>query len=124
MNEPIRVMQILSRLNVGGPALLTHVLASGLDPDRCDQRVVPGTVGSAVRDELLEARIGRPSQYVVLPPGVQSRSVGSQAAARERLGIPPDVPVVAYVARLTRVKRPDRFVRVALRVAEQRPEAR
>ncbi|WP_436762431.1 glycosyltransferase [Streptosporangium sp. V21-05] len=71
------------------------------------------TVGAQVRDELLQAGIGRPGQYVVIPPGVRQRRVPERGAARAALGIPQDAPVVAYVGRLTQVKRPDRFVAVA-----------
>ncbi|MGJ6964063.1 glycosyltransferase family 4 protein [Streptosporangium sp. G11] len=71
------------------------------------------TVGSQVRDELLQAGIGRPEQYVVIPPGVRAGPVPDRGAARAALGLPQDAPVVAYVGRLTQVKRPDRFVAVA-----------
>ncbi|MDP9841381.1 glycosyltransferase [Streptosporangium lutulentum] len=79
------------------------------------------TVGSRVRDELLQARIGRPSQYVVIPPGVRLGPVPDRQAARATLGLPPDAPVVAYVGRLTQVKRPDRFLAVARLVAGNIP---
>ncbi|MBB4935784.1 glycosyltransferase involved in cell wall biosynthesis [Streptosporangium album] len=79
------------------------------------------TVGSQVRDELLEARIGRPEQYVVIAPGVRLGPVPERGAARAELGLPPDAPVVAYVGRLTQVKRPDRFVATARAVLRQVP---
>lgn len=79
-------------------------------------------VGQQVRDELLSAGIGRPEQYLVVPPGVELPTPPPPAAARVLLGLRSDVPVVAYVARLTSVKRPDRFVDVARRVASQRPD--
>ncbi|MEU4533871.1 glycosyltransferase [Streptosporangium sp. NPDC023825] len=78
---------------------------------RVSDRLV--TVGARVRDELLQAGIGRPGQYVVIPPGVRPGPVPDRGAARAALGIPQDAPVVAYVGRLTQVKRPDRFVAVA-----------
>lgn len=52
-----------------------------------------------------------------LPP------VPDRDAARRALDLPLDAPVVAYVARLTRVKRPDRFAAMARRVAARRPDA-
>ncbi|MER5622125.1 glycosyltransferase [Streptosporangium sp. NPDC002544] len=82
------------------------------------------TVGSRVRDELLEARIGRPEQYVVIAPGVRLGPVPDRGAARVALGLPLDAPVVAYVGRLTRVKRPDRFVATARSVLRQMPDCR
>ncbi|MBB6351299.1 glycosyltransferase [Nonomuraea muscovyensis] len=79
------------------------------------------TVGAQVRDDLLAAGIGRPGQYVVIPPGVGLGPVPDRMAARDLLGIPHSAPVVAYVGRLTRVKRPDRFLAVARRVLERVP---
>ncbi|MDH2424136.1 glycosyltransferase [Sphaerisporangium sp. TRM90804] len=82
------------------------------------------TVGTRVRDDLLAEGIGRPEQYVVIPPGVRLGPVPERAAARAALGLPQDVPVVAYVARLTQVKRPDRFAAVAEAVLRRVPECR
>lgn len=82
------------------------------------------TVGARVRDELLAAGIGRPGQYVVIPPGVQPAPAPGREAARDLLGIPREAPVVAYVGRLTQVKRPDRFLDVAHRVLASVPECR
>lgn len=78
-------------------------------------------VGERVRDELLAARVGRAGQYVVVPPGIELGALPGRAEARRRLRLPPDAPVVAYVARLTNVKRPDRFADAALRVAAHSP---
>ncbi|MBB2911636.1 glycosyltransferase involved in cell wall biosynthesis [Streptosporangium becharense] len=82
------------------------------------------TVGSQVRDELLQAGIGRPPQYVVIPPGVRLGPIPTRQEARATLGLPQDAPVVAYVGRLTRVKRPDRFLTVAGSVIRQVPGCR
>jgi len=230
---PIRVLRVIDRLNVGGPALQATVLSRGLDPARFDQRLLvgavgpeegdyaalrapdlnaesvvglgrephagrdvralyeisrvirdfrphivhthkakagvlgrtaawahrvpatvhtfhghlltgyfsptktrvvvnvermfaPGTtrliaVGSRVRDELLDARVGRRSQYVVVPPGTGFSSVPCRDDARHRLSLPLDVPVVAFVGRLTGVKRPERFIDAAIRLTVARP---
>lgn len=74
-------------------------------------------VGAQVRDELLAAGIGRPEQYVVVPPGVDLRSPPSRAEARQDLGLAKEGPVIAYVGRLTGVKRPDRLLDVVARLA-------
>ncbi|WP_240777054.1 glycosyltransferase [Nonomuraea basaltis] len=87
-----------------------YVLSERLLASLSDRLV---TVGSKVRDDLLAAKIGRPEQYIVIPPGVHPVKPPDREAARACLGIPPDVPVVAYVGRLTKVKRPDRFLSVA-----------
>jgi len=80
-------------------------------------------VGSQVRDDLLSAGIGRREQYVVIPPGVDLRPAPERSKARRCLGLPDNGPIVSYVARLTAVKRPDRFVDVAMRLADRCPDA-
>ncbi|HLF99951.1 MAG TPA: glycosyltransferase family 4 protein [Acidimicrobiia bacterium] len=80
-------------------------------------------VGHQVRDDLLDAGIGREDQYTVVPPGIRTERAPSRPEAREALRLPHDRPVVAFVARLTAIKRPDRFVGVAARVIEARPDA-
>lgn len=80
-------------------------------------------VGSRVRDELLEAGIGTASQFVVVPPGVALPARPSRAEARRMLGLPQHGPVIGFVARLTRVKRPDRFAGVAIETARRIPGA-
>jgi glycosyltransferase involved in cell wall biosynthesis len=91
------------------------VLASRTD------RIV--SVGAKVRDDLIAAGIGRPDRYVVLPPGTDLRPAPSTEQAREKLGLPPRGPVVAYVGRVTAIKRPDRFVEVVRQVRASVPDA-
>ncbi|WP_225837932.1 glycosyltransferase [Streptomyces sp. NK08204] len=81
-------------------------------------------VGCSVRDDLLAAGIGRPRQYAVVPPGTTLAAPPSRSQAREELGLPQECPVVAYVGRVTRVKRPDRFLSVAREVRRTVPNAR
>ncbi|WP_371784567.1 glycosyltransferase [Streptosporangium subroseum] len=100
------------------PKRSLYVRSERLLASMSDQLV---TVGSQVRDDLLGAGIGRPEQYVVIAPGVQLNPVLDRRAARALLGLPPDVPIVAYVGRLTQVKRPDRFLAVARAVLQRVP---
>lgn len=81
-------------------------------------------VGARVRDDLLEAGVGRPEQYVVVPPGIAAMPIPPRASARLELQVPQGVPVVAYVGRLAGVKRPERFVDVALELGRTYPDAR
>ena len=80
-------------------------------------------VGARVRDELVAAGIGRPSQYLVVPPGIPALHVPPRDSARSDLGIAPDAEVVCFAGRLTTVKRPDRLEAVARLVLDARPEA-
>jgi glycosyltransferase involved in cell wall biosynthesis len=79
-------------------------------------------IGTQVRDELIAARIGRADQYEVLTPGVEITFDLDRADARRALSVAPDGLVVAFAGRLAGVKRPDRFARVAQRVAAARPD--
>ena len=81
-------------------------------------------VGARVRDDLLAAGVGRPGQYVVVPPGTRLGPLPDRARARRLLGLPEEAPVVAYVGRVTGVKRPDRFVEVARMVHRELSEVR
>jgi glycosyltransferase involved in cell wall biosynthesis len=79
-------------------------------------------VGTQVRDDLIGAGIGRRDQFVVIPPGTTLPAAPDRAAARERLGLPRDRPVVVSVGRITQIKRLDRLVAVARQVHEQVPD--
>ena len=80
------------------------------------------TVGRQVRDELIAAHIGRPEQYELMTPGVDLTFGRDRRRARDDLGLPADGILVAFVGRLADVKRPDRFARVAQRVAAERSD--
>lgn len=79
-------------------------------------------VGAQVRDDLLAAGVGRPAQYLVVPPGIAIPSPPDRGVARAALGLGDHQVVVSFVARLTAVKRPDRFADVARRVAAARQD--
>ena len=81
-------------------------------------------VGEQVRNDLLDAGIGRSGQYAVIPPGTRLGSLPDRHSARTQLGLPADGLVVAFVGRLTRIKRPDRMVAVARQVIAAVPKTR
>ncbi|MDX3763441.1 glycosyltransferase [Streptomyces sp. AK02-04a] len=81
-------------------------------------------VGRSVRDDLLAVGIGRHGQYTVVPPGTTLGVGPGRAEARKQLGLPQDSLVVAYVGRVTQIKRPDRFLSVARGVRRAVPTAR
>jgi len=77
------------------------------------------TVGSKVRDELVEAGIGSKDQYEIIPPGVAPVDINDQELARRSLYLSNSDFVVLFLGRLTRIKRVDRLLdAVALVVAE------
>jgi glycosyltransferase involved in cell wall biosynthesis len=83
---------------------------------------VLAAVGSKVRDDLLAAKIGRPEQYRVVPPGVEITAGCSRAEARQTFDLPPDAPIILFVGRLTRIKRPDRLIDAMSLVLAKRPK--
>jgi glycosyltransferase involved in cell wall biosynthesis len=80
------------------------------------------TEGAQVRDDLLAAGIGKPGQYRVVPAGVDVSPSPDPDVARKALGLPPGIPVIAFIGRLTAIKRPDRLIEVLTRVHVSRPE--
>ena len=70
------------------------------------------TVGQQVRDDLLAAGIGRADQYRIIPPGLSLPPLPEKSAARAMFQIPQDTFVIAFVGRITQIKRPDRFLDV------------
>lgn len=52
MNEPRRVLHIIARMNVGGPAVEIVELMRGLDPNKMSQRLVTGWCGEGEEDFL------------------------------------------------------------------------
>jgi glycosyltransferase involved in cell wall biosynthesis len=81
------------------------------------------TVGEQVKEDLLAVGVGSPPQYTVVPPGVSLPPALARSEGRTLLGLPQEIPLVAFVARLTSIKRPDRFVEVCKQVAQRLPAA-
>ena len=80
-------------------------------------------VGEQVRNDLLQAGVGRAMQFTVVPPGISVPAPPERRVARRMLGVDADAEVVAFVARLTAVKRPDRMLEAMQIVCETRPRA-
>ena len=91
------------------PAVTRAVVSAERVLARTTDRIV--AVGDQVRSDLLLAHIGRPEQYVVIPPGIAVPAAPSRTAAKAALGV--TGPVVSTVGRLIQVKRPDRLLAVA-----------
>ena len=87
------------------PAVTRAVVSAERVLAHTTDRIV--AVGDQVRSDLLLAHIGRPEQYVVIPPGIAVPAAPSRTAAKAALGV--TGPVVSTVGRLIQVKRPDRL---------------
>ena len=83
-------------------------------------------VSPAVRDELLSLGIGRPSQWRVIPVGLDLGDLleadGDPVAGRRALRLPEDEPVVGIVGRLVPVKDHATFLEAAARILRERPD--
>jgi glycosyltransferase involved in cell wall biosynthesis len=89
-------------------------------------------VSEQVRDDLVGFGVAPREKFTVIPLGFdlarfdadeQTQAQG-RAQVRAELGLADDTPVVTLFARLVPIKRVDRFLRIAARVAERVPEAR
>lgn len=76
------------------------------------------TVGKRVSDELLQTGIGKPEQYLNIPPGVMALPEIDKSEARQKLGIATHGKVVGWLARVTGVKNP----LLAAEVANEYPD--
>ena len=81
------------------------------------------SVGERVRNDLVDAKIGKLEQYVVIPPGVKLGDIPERNRARKELNISPEIPVILFVGRLTSVKRPDRLIDSIVLLLESVPNA-
>jgi glycosyltransferase involved in cell wall biosynthesis len=90
--ERIRVLRVIARLNVGGPALHTTLLTERLDPRRYDARLVTGTEEPGEGNYL--ALHGKaPERVIVLP-----------TLGREVRGVADGVTLAALVRLMRRVR--------------------
>jgi glycosyltransferase involved in cell wall biosynthesis len=76
------------------------------------------TVGEQVSQDLLHVGVGEPHQYISIASEGQSLNFISRKAARAKLSINTDAPVVLWMARMAPVKNPS----LALEVARLLPE--
>ena len=75
------------------------------------QRLV--TIGKKVGEELLAVGIGKPEQYLSIPPGIAAIELGSDSAIRKKFGFSEDEVLILWLGRFTQVKRPDRVIEIA-----------
>ena len=81
------------------------------------------SVGRQVRDDLFAAGIGRFDQFHIIPPGLSLPPMPEKSVARSMFAIPEDSFVIAFVGRLTHIKRPDRFLDVVRAVSKDTDRA-
>ncbi len=69
-------------------------------------------VGDKVRQDLLAAGVGKLKKFSLMPPGLQIRRLPNKTASRDFYGLSSQKLQCAFVGRVTRIKRPDRFLDV------------
>ena len=69
-------------------------------------------VGDKVRQDLLQAGIGNPKKFNLMPPGLDIGHLPNKIESKEYFGLNPSVLQCAFIGRVTQIKRPDRFLDV------------
>ena len=78
-------------------------------------------VGDQVRTDLLKKKIGRNSAFGIMPPGISLGICQDKSKAKVALGLNPNDLYVAFIGRVTKIKRPDRFLDVVSRMKNTHP---
>jgi len=73
-------------------------------------------IGNQVKDDLLAAGIGKSDQYRVFFPGLVEPKKISKDVARQQFDMASGDIYVAYVGRMTAIKRPDRLLNTAAEI--------
>ncbi len=73
-------------------------------------------VGEKVRQDLLAAGVGTPKKFSLMPPGLQIGELPNRLASRDSYGLSSHKLVCAFIGRVTKIKRPDRFLDVVTEI--------
>jgi len=79
-------------------------------------------VGEQVRADLLVAGIGNRTEFSVINPGIELPAVPSRDDSARELGLDPSKRYLAFIGRVTRIKRPDRWPEIASTIIKDFPE--
>ncbi|MBB5870806.1 glycosyltransferase involved in cell wall biosynthesis [Allocatelliglobosispora scoriae] len=85
----LRVLQVIARMNVGGPAVLAEAACHGLDPDRFEQLILAGQVSADEADHVLLRAPGLPVERIAglgraVRPGDDLRALTGLVARMRR----------------------------------------
>lgn len=73
-------------------------------------------VGDKVRQDLLDAGIGNPKKFGLMPPGLEIGQLPNKLISQESYGISSSRLQCAFIGRVTQIKRPDCFLDVVSEV--------
>jgi glycosyltransferase involved in cell wall biosynthesis len=71
------------------------------------------SVGNQVKQDLLNVKIGNETKFVIIPPGMNTPIPKSREVALSELNLTSGKIYCLYLGRVTKIKRPDRLIRVA-----------
>lgn len=76
-------------------------------------------VGDKVRQDLLDVGVGNSKNFALMPPGLEIHALPSKISSRESYGLSPHLLQCALIGRVTRIKRPDKFLDVVAEVKKR-----
>jgi glycosyltransferase involved in cell wall biosynthesis len=77
-------------------------------------------VGDKVRQDLLQAGIGKIEKFGLMPPGLSIGALPAKNESQESFGLLVGRLQCAYIGRVTQIKRPDRFLDVVTEIKKRR----
>jgi glycosyltransferase involved in cell wall biosynthesis len=76
-------------------------------------------VGKKVRQDLLDAGVGNLEKFGIMPPGLALGRLSPKKESQKSFGVSSSKLQVAFIGRVTQIKRPDRFLDVASEVKKR-----
>ena len=76
-------------------------------------------VGDKVRQDLLEARVGKKDKFGLMPPGLEISILPQKTESKEFYALNNDRLQCAFIGRVTQIKRPDRFLDVVSEIKKR-----
>ena len=76
-------------------------------------------VGEKVRQDLLAEHIGNLEKFGLMPPGLELGDLSEKQVAKAQYGLSRDTLHCAFIGRITRIKRPDRFLDVVAEIKKR-----
>ena len=76
-------------------------------------------VGNKVRQDLLAAGIGNPNKFGLMPPGLEIGELPKKSETQDSFGLSTTSLQCAFIGRVTKIKRPDRFLGVVSEIKKR-----
>jgi len=76
-------------------------------------------VGDKVRQDLLQAGVGKSKKFGLMPPGLEIGQLPNKGESQELCGLSTITLQCAFIGRVTQIKRPDRFLDVVSEIKKR-----